>query len=296
MPSCFLAVGSVRTRQKHQSAYWAPEVQIFWPLTRQWSPLSSAGSAARRGRSRRWARSSPGTSAVRPATIGGMCAASAPRCRTRAGSARTCRRPCRRWGSGADPRHFLRSTRASARREAAAAIFLRPGRRAPALVAHALAPELRVGALRGAAHHRGHLRGDVALQRRGKFSSSQPRASARKASASPPKSAMSNPLRKQTFEFKIPNRRAEIARKFAARTPLRDLLRGPASPARVWTTTLRFTSDVPPSIELALARSQPRVAAISAGAKASPSQPRPWAHGLDHQLGALLGESRRRRT
>ncbi len=41
MPSCFFVV-SVRTRQKHQSAYCAPEVQIFWPLTSQWSPLSSA--------------------------------------------------------------------------------------------------------------------------------------------------------------------------------------------------------------------------------------------------------------
>ena len=35
MPSCFLAFGSVRTRQKHQSANWAPLVQIFWPLTSQ---------------------------------------------------------------------------------------------------------------------------------------------------------------------------------------------------------------------------------------------------------------------
>jgi len=33
IPSCFL-VGSVRTRQKHQSARLAPEVQIYWPLTR----------------------------------------------------------------------------------------------------------------------------------------------------------------------------------------------------------------------------------------------------------------------
>jgi hypothetical protein len=40
MPSCFLEV-SVRTRAPHQSAYWAPEVQIFEPLTRQWSPASS---------------------------------------------------------------------------------------------------------------------------------------------------------------------------------------------------------------------------------------------------------------
>src|SRR6195952_5851766 len=41
MPSC-LRVLSVRTRQKHQSAYCAPEVQIFCPLTRKWSPLSMA--------------------------------------------------------------------------------------------------------------------------------------------------------------------------------------------------------------------------------------------------------------
>ena len=41
MPSCFLAVGSVRTRAPHQAEYWAPEVQIFWPLISQWSPLSS---------------------------------------------------------------------------------------------------------------------------------------------------------------------------------------------------------------------------------------------------------------
>ena len=34
MPSCFLAFGSVRTRQPHQSEYCAPEVQIFWPLIR----------------------------------------------------------------------------------------------------------------------------------------------------------------------------------------------------------------------------------------------------------------------
>ena len=34
MPSCFGASGSVRTRQKIQSAKVAPEVQIFEPLTR----------------------------------------------------------------------------------------------------------------------------------------------------------------------------------------------------------------------------------------------------------------------
>ena len=56
-------------------------------------------------------------------------------------------------------------------------------------------------------------------------------------------------------------------------------------------TTLRLTSDVPPSIELPFERSQPRVAAISAGVKAVafPAQALA-AHGLDHQLGALLGQ------
>jgi hypothetical protein len=40
MPSCFLLV-SVRTRQKHQSAYCAPLVQILLPLISQWSPAST---------------------------------------------------------------------------------------------------------------------------------------------------------------------------------------------------------------------------------------------------------------
>ena len=42
MPVCLLAVGSVRTRQKIQSALSAYEVQTFWPLTTKWSPRSSA--------------------------------------------------------------------------------------------------------------------------------------------------------------------------------------------------------------------------------------------------------------
>ena len=33
MPSCFLASGSVRQRQKIQSAYCASVVHVFWPLT-----------------------------------------------------------------------------------------------------------------------------------------------------------------------------------------------------------------------------------------------------------------------
>src|SRR6266481_345990 len=42
MPSCLGASGSVRTRQKIQSALSAYEVQILEPLTTNWSPLSSA--------------------------------------------------------------------------------------------------------------------------------------------------------------------------------------------------------------------------------------------------------------
>ena len=33
MPRCFGASGSVRASMNIQSARWAPEVQIFWPLT-----------------------------------------------------------------------------------------------------------------------------------------------------------------------------------------------------------------------------------------------------------------------
>src|SRR4051794_13522119 len=42
MPDCFLAPGSVRQRQKIQSAYCASVVQVFWPLMIYLSPLRSA--------------------------------------------------------------------------------------------------------------------------------------------------------------------------------------------------------------------------------------------------------------
>ena len=42
MPLCFGASGSVRTKQRHQSAWWAPEVHTFWPLTTKSSPSSTA--------------------------------------------------------------------------------------------------------------------------------------------------------------------------------------------------------------------------------------------------------------
>src|ERR1700732_234588 len=42
MPDCFLALGSVRQRQKIMSACCASVVQVFWPLTMYLSPLRSA--------------------------------------------------------------------------------------------------------------------------------------------------------------------------------------------------------------------------------------------------------------
>jgi hypothetical protein len=42
MPRCLATFGSVRARRMPQSAMGPLEVQIFWPLTRKWSPWSSA--------------------------------------------------------------------------------------------------------------------------------------------------------------------------------------------------------------------------------------------------------------
>ena len=42
MPRCFGASGSVRASMKSQSAWCAPEVQIFWPLTTYSSPSRMA--------------------------------------------------------------------------------------------------------------------------------------------------------------------------------------------------------------------------------------------------------------
>jgi len=42
MPSCFLALKSVRVSRPHQSEYCAPLVHVFWPLMVQWSPASMA--------------------------------------------------------------------------------------------------------------------------------------------------------------------------------------------------------------------------------------------------------------
>ena len=42
MPLCLATFASVRARRMPQSAMGPAEVQIFWPLTRKWSPWSSA--------------------------------------------------------------------------------------------------------------------------------------------------------------------------------------------------------------------------------------------------------------
>src|SRR5438067_103989 len=42
IPDCCLAFGSVRTRQKMKSAYWAWVIHVFWPLTTYPSPRRSA--------------------------------------------------------------------------------------------------------------------------------------------------------------------------------------------------------------------------------------------------------------
>ena len=42
MPLCLGASGSVRTKHRHKSAWWAPDVHTFWPLTTKWSPSRTA--------------------------------------------------------------------------------------------------------------------------------------------------------------------------------------------------------------------------------------------------------------
>ncbi|CNG99657.1 Uncharacterised protein [Mycobacterium tuberculosis] len=42
IPLCFGASGSVRTNVKSTSAWWAPDVHTFCPLTTKWSPSSTA--------------------------------------------------------------------------------------------------------------------------------------------------------------------------------------------------------------------------------------------------------------
>ena len=146
MPSCFLALGSERTRQKHQSANWAPrgpdllavdlpvvalvlqlglqrgEVGAGVGLGVALAPAQLARMIA--GRWRFFWSSVPYSSSVAPNMPGPM-----------------------PWIGLVTPMRAISccSTRASAVGEPAAAVFLRPGRRAPALLAHPLAPEVGVG-------------------------------------------------------------------------------------------------------------------------------------------------------
>ncbi len=59
MPLCFGSSGSVRTKHMHQSAWCAPDVHTFWPLTTKWSPSRTA-------RVRRLARSLPAVGSLMP--------------------------------------------------------------------------------------------------------------------------------------------------------------------------------------------------------------------------------------
>ena len=183
MPSCFLVV-SVRTRQQHQSAYWAPRgpdlLAVDQPVVALVLALGlqrgEVGAGARLGKALAPAQ-------VAAARSAGGASASAPRCRIRAGSGRTWSRPCRRSGCRRRCGPFPAAAPAPRpAREAAAAVWLRPGRRAPALLAHALAPELGVAGLVAAAAL--HLVGPAWARLFGKLASSQARASARKASRS----------------------------------------------------------------------------------------------------------------
>ena len=92
----------------------------------------------------------------------------------------------------------------------------------------------------------------------GKLSSSQALASLRKVSRSPPKSAMEIRL------YKIMPVRTPVGRKCGHRLCATRYL-GSGSPSTRLEMTFRFTSLVPPSMELPFERSQPRVAMISPG-------------------------------
>ena len=188
-----LGFGSVRTRQKHQSANCAPEVQIFWPLTRQWSPLSSArvcsdgevGAGARLGEAL-----APAQLALhdrRDVALLLLLVAVFEQGRAEHADAHAADRVGR-----ADRAPSPASTPRFGRREAAAAVFGRPGRRAPALLAHPLAPELvrrRRASRAGLRIDRRHRRRRAA--RPGSWPPSRRAPRRGTASRSAPKSAMS---------------------------------------------------------------------------------------------------------
>ena len=109
---------------KHQCDTCASDVHTFWPLI---DPLVAvelgAGLRRWRGRSRRWARCSPGTSARRRAGCRGGSAPAARRCRTRSASGASRFSPMWLTRAGASrarvllgPDHLLRRASRRARR------------------------------------------------------------------------------------------------------------------------------------------------------------------------------------
>ncbi len=154
MPSCFEDV-SVRTSAPHQSEYCAPLVQIFEPLTSQWSPLSShlvvqrgeVGARAGLGVADAPTHFAPHDRRdvarlllVRAVVEDGR--ADHGDAHAAAGDGVV----------GADLGQLLLQDPRLGVAETAAAVLLRPGRRPPALLAHALAPGERIAARLTAFH------------------------------------------------------------------------------------------------------------------------------------------------
>ena len=265
MPSCFFEV-SVRTRQKHQSAHCAPLVQIFWPLTSQWSPLILAlrlqGREVRAG-ARFGEALAPADLAARDRRdvlallrLGSV---------LQQGRAEHHHAHAADRIPGAGAAHLLGESLGLLAAQAAAAVGLRPSRHAPSFVGHRRLPGAEVGVVLLTV---GIERQGLATQARGEMGR-QPVAR----------------FAAEGFEIGA----AAVAIGSAPRTQVRAVRTGSGRPSTRLATTLRLTSEVPPSIELPLERSQPREAVdlrrrepLALPAKAA------RAHGLDHQLRALL--------
>jgi hypothetical protein len=126
------------------SAHWAPEVQIFWPLTRKWSPLSSA---------RVWNAAVDDVGDV--LLLLGLGAV------LQQGRAEHADAHADDGVHGADGRHLLLQGAGLVAGQAAAAVLGRPGRDAPTLGAHALLPEGEIAFRRLGRHDHRLERGEI---------------------------------------------------------------------------------------------------------------------------------------
>ena len=264
MPSCFFEV-SVRTRQKHQSAHCAPLVQIFWPLT---SPVIAGVLALGRQRGEVGA-GARFRIALAPADLTAadrrdvalllIFRAVFQQGRAEHAGAHAGHRVRR-----ADLGQFLGQNARVGRIEPAAAVLFRPRRSAPALLGEPLAPELQVGILRLAAHHRvGHGVG-LAVQAG--------------------RQVRLDPL--AGFLAEARHVAAEISH---------QCFTGSGRPSTRLATTLTLTSDVPPSIELPFERSQPRVACVRPARSRRPPSRDPAFPSLRPSARRAAGPASRRR-